>query len=157
MRIVGNAASGYAELHIPRPVLDTLLRGGSTRTADVAPLPVGGGNPVVQIAGGLLLSLGLVFLGERFLRRRRNSKDDPRLKLLPIALLLSGSLLLFTARTTAQQRDSFSAGNLWQATQQELSGTVAVRVVDGDQKAIVLLVGGERSGGARRPPLPSRK
>jgi membrane protein implicated in regulation of membrane protease activity len=156
MRIVGNAASGYAELHIPRPVLESLMRGGGTRAADVAPLPVGGGNPVVQIAGGLLLSLGVLFLGERFFRRR-NSKDDPHLKLLPIAFLLAGSLLLFTSRTTAQPRDSFSAGNLWQATQQELSGTVAVRVADSDQKAIVLLVGGQSSPGPRRPPLPSRK
>jgi hypothetical protein len=156
MRIVGGAGDGYPRLEIPRHVLEDLLKGGSTRTADLLPVPAASGNSIVQIAGGLLLSLGALFLGERFFRRRRNSKDQ-NLKLVPIALLLGGSLLLLSPRGTAQSRDDFNAGNLSQATQAQLEGTVAVRIADGDQKAIVLLVGGERYGSRPRPPLPPRK
>jgi hypothetical protein len=44
----------------------------ASRALDIPPPRPRPGNPVTQVGAGMLLSLGAILLGERWLRRRRN-------------------------------------------------------------------------------------
>ena len=156
LRIIeGGPANGLALLELPRDVLRDLAKGSGMRTADLLP-PSGPGNPITRVAGGVLLSLGALFFGERFLRwwRKRNGSG---LKLVPVGLAIWAALSMLSNRTVAQGHPNrFDPGTLGPAVSGgNLNGTVAVRIADTDRGEILLYVGGSSGGAGARRPVPS--